>query len=367
MTRSPAARLLTLAALAVAGWLLCPLPAATQTVTGTAVAEENLRPLQAALVALLDSAGHRRVNVLTDSAGRFLLRAPAPGRYRVLLSHIGRRDVVSGEASLRAGATVDVRLEVAIAPLLLKPIVVDARSRCKVRPEAGELASDLWEEARKAMDVSALTRSSFRGLVRMHRRVLEPGSLAVLRDSTWQHSSWATRAFGSQTEEELDRLGYVRQDGADWLYAGPDEQVLRSDGFMDHHCLRPVKGDAQHSGMVGVAFQPVQDKRPDIEGVVWLDARSAELRTVDFHYTGLPWSVPLESQGGRIVFGRTASGALAVTTWSLRMPQIAIRRGYTAPGRSAFAGEIVTVLRVFETGGEAVEETAVRAAPPPPP
>ena len=350
-------------ALALGAAVALALPAGAQTVTGDVVAEENRQPLQAAVVALVDSAGQRRLGVLTDSAGRFVLRAAAPGRYRLLLSHIGRKAVYSDEVTVAAGATVRVHLEAPIAPLLLKPIVVDTRSRCKLRPEAGELASDLWEEARKAMDVSTVARGAFHGLVRTYRRELEPHSLTVVRETSSQHAMWSSRAFGSATEAELDRLGYVHQDGSDWVYAGPDELVLRSEGFMDHHCLRPVKADSKHAGLVGVAFQPVRDDRPDIEGVAWLDAHTAVLRSVEFHYTSLPWSVPEETQGGQVAYGRNPSGAITVTGWSLRMPQVQVRRAFRAPGQPPSAEQLATVLRVIEAGGDVLTGEAAGAPP----
>src|SRR5512140_3041323 len=183
MTRPPPGSAMrtgaVLAGLILGASAILPVRAAGQTITGDVVAEESGGPLPAALVALVDSAGQRRLAVLTDSAGRFVLRAAGPGRYRVLLNHIGRKSVRSDVLLLASGATVKLHLEAPIAPLLLKPIVVDTRSRCRVRPEAGELASDLWEEARKAMEVSSVARGLFRGVVRMYRRELDPYTLAT--------------------------------------------------------------------------------------------------------------------------------------------------------------------------------------------
>jgi len=64
---------------------------------------------------------------------------------------------------------------------------------------------------------------------------------------------------------------------------------------------------------------------PDIEGVLWLDAVSAELRYLDFTYTRLPYEIQLQNIGGRVEFERLPSGPWIVRRWWIRMPVVGQR------------------------------------------
>jgi hypothetical protein len=101
---------------------------------------------------------------------------------------------------------------------------------------------------------------------------------------------------------------------------------LLSDGFAQLHCFSLVSGEGDRSGYVGLAFQPdVTRELPDIAGVLWLDARTAELRYLDFSYTRLPYEIELENVGGREEFERLPSGPWIVRRWWIRMPILASR------------------------------------------
>ena len=91
------------------------LPVATraQTVTGSVRIEGTGAAARGAWVALLDSLGEQRAAILTDTAGRYFLRAPATGRYHVRAQLIGHADALAGPLQLGPGQTVT-------QPLLLK-------------------------------------------------------------------------------------------------------------------------------------------------------------------------------------------------------------------------------------------------------
>ena len=45
---------------------------------------------------------------------------------------------------------------------------------------------------------------------------------------------------------------------------------------------------------MGLAFELTADRdKPDVEGVIWIDEESAELRYVEFGYTDPPWEVTM--------------------------------------------------------------------------
>lgn len=88
------------------------------------------------------------------------------------------------------------------------------------------------------------------------------------------------------------------------VFHAPDAAVLLSDTFLDTHCFRLQSAHRAHVGMVGLAFEPVRGTRtPDVHGVLWMDAESAELRLLEYGYGDLPRSVPdaaAEHRRGRL-------------------------------------------------------------------
>ncbi len=109
--------------------LLLALPAAShaQTVFGHVLDSLSGRPLPSAAVILLDSAGQTRGYALTDSAGRFVLKAPRGGRYHVYVDQLSYRVLVSDTLDLEKGARVELLLRVAPVPVELDPMAVIVR------------------------------------------------------------------------------------------------------------------------------------------------------------------------------------------------------------------------------------------------
>jgi hypothetical protein len=59
----------------------------------------------------------------------------------------------------------------------------------------------------------------------------------------------------------------------------------------------------------------------DIEGTLWLDRASSELRELDFRYTNLPEDFAHTKAGGTVQFLRLSTGSWLVGSWQLRMPR----------------------------------------------
>jgi hypothetical protein len=345
---------------AVAGLALCLLGAAAlpgaaraQVVGGTVRERDSQAPLRAALVVLLDSAGKERVASLTDDQGTFVLRAPVPGRYHVRAEHIGHDTASSDPFALGAGATVRVALQLGIAPILLQPLQVAAESRCRMRPGAAEATARLWEEARKALRLSRLTRQSQSMSIRKYRSTVDATKGIVLVTDTLTQFGRVERPFHSDEDEDsLHTAGYFRDlPGGGYGYFGPDEDVLLSPGFLEHHCIALQEDRDTATGLIGVKFRGVGGKS-EIDGVVWLDRASAELRSLDFHYR-LPWDIDEDSQGGHIEFTRLNSGVIAVTSYWLRMP-IKLAQERDRP--------TMHVTQYVEEGGYVVGSPAARPA-----
>ncbi len=109
--------------------LLLVLPAAgrAQTVFGHVLDSLSGRPLPSAAVILLDSAGGSRGYALSDSTGRFVLKAPRGGRYRVYVDQLSYRVLVSDTLALRKGERVELLLRATPVPVALDPMAVTVR------------------------------------------------------------------------------------------------------------------------------------------------------------------------------------------------------------------------------------------------
>jgi hypothetical protein len=129
--------------------------AAAQTVVGRVVDDGTLEPLSAAFVVLQDQDGQRRGGVLTGTDGRFVVRAPAPGTYRLVTEMIGYAGVTSEDVELAAGQTVERTIRVPVRAIALDGIQVAAGARCRPRPGSGPETARLWDEARKALEVAS--------------------------------------------------------------------------------------------------------------------------------------------------------------------------------------------------------------------
>lgn len=356
------ARILVSAALLIcAAAFLLTSSAAAQTIFGTVAEEESGSPIRGALVTLLDAAGRERQTLLTDSVGRFVFRPPA-GRYRVAAEYIGRGGVRSDELVLVDGATLQVRLQAPIAAVLLKPIVVEnRRSRCGTDAVAAAEATSLWEEARKALRISVAARRSRSYTVRLSSVWLDPIKTRVLQSEAQDSSANAVSPFGAEPEDQLHRFGYVRRDPPVMIFNGPDEAVLLSSGFLEHHCLQLQKGHGSTKDQIGVAFDPVETPVTEISGVAWLDAKTTELRSVEFYYTHIemvygPHVTGLipPAQGGRLEFGRLHDGTFVMQRWWVRMPVTdnALARQFVPSLTIRPDGYIQAVL---QSGGELIE------------
>src|SRR5574341_251420 len=141
----------TLPGLLVVSALAGAVPLPAQAVRGQLVDQGNGFPIGGAFVVLLDQAGGEVARVLTGPDGTFLLRAPAPGTYRLQSKRIGFRVSHSPPLALAEGQTIGFRLHVEAVPTRLPPVVVEGHPQCGTRGEEGTAVARLWEEVREAL------------------------------------------------------------------------------------------------------------------------------------------------------------------------------------------------------------------------
>jgi|GEM_PF-1269701 len=347
--------------------VFCGRPLAAQVVDGKLV-ETAGAPVARALVSLVDSAGRAVATSQTRADGGFRLTAPGPGTYRVRAERVGRAATVSEPLALAAGELRPLRLEARGEAVMLEGIVAAAGERgCSVRPDRDARVATVWEEARKALSAAEWTRVNERSdfSVRQYTRDMDAATLTVRKEEASTHRARQVTPFRALPVRQLAERGYVQREGRELVYYAPDAEVLLSDAFLDAHCFS-LERDDRKPGMVGLAFQPARGRRlPDVAGVFWLDQATAELRELDYEYTGVevgeaamdhrgrPISAPRHEWGGRLEFERNPEGAWFVRRWRIRMP-ITGSRAPDAGRLGAQAQANLGLVAVRETGAEVV-------------
>ena len=328
-----------------------PANATAQSVHGLVV-DANARPVPGVVVLLLDSASQVAARALTDGRGLYRLTAPHPASYRLRTLRIGYRPVMSSPFALEFGSDVTQRLELSDLPIALDTIRVVDRNVCRAFTDSGAATYAVWEQIRTALTAAQLTAAS-RTLavttVSFDRTVgAKPGAYegAPSHHSASLSTGYVTQPWRAVGGDTLRRLGYLLVDRDNSiLYFAPDLDVLLSSMFVEHHCFRIMR-DRRHGGQLGIAFEPVPDRRrlPEIRGTLWVDAASSELRSLEFRYV----NVPAEQQdyaGGDVDFVRLRDGSWTISHWAIRMP---VLHQVALPGRPPE----IRVGAIQTTGGE---------------
>jgi hypothetical protein len=345
-------------------------PARGQTVTGRITSRADGTPVSGAIVVLVDSAGRAVATRLAEDAGTFQLSAPAGGSYMVRVERVGFRSATSAPFIVRQGETRDVPMTVVSEGVSLKALRVSADRRCVVRPQEGLAAAQLWEEARKALSATRLTQMAqaaakvrhdphrFSVRIRKYSRELDPHSLVALHDEGYEVEGEVITPFVTADPDSLAREGYVigSLDTGRTYYA-PDAAILLSDGFLDSHCFRVQEpGRGKNDALIGLAFEPVrltkhEDRTPiEVQGVLWLDRASAELRYMEFGYANLPPEERNDRIGGQVEFRPLPDGRWVVWRWTIRVPRYE-RRVKLGDGIRPSESRL-ELVRVHEEGSE---------------
>lgn len=302
-----------------------------QTIVGR-LEEEGGGPLRTAFVVLQDAAGRDRGSILTDTLGRFVLRAPHAGDYTLRIEQIGRRTTTSDTIRVAEGESRPFHMLVPRSAIQLASLTVSADRKCEIRPKEGLITATLWEEARKALTLAGWgdDQALHTFMLRRYEREYDPVTGAVRAETVDSTVGRAAAPIRSLPAEVLMREGFVRTDEGVARFYGPDATVLLSDIFLDTHCLQP-RVHPERADLIGIAFEPAPGRKlPDIQGVLWLDRNSAELRFLEFEYRNLPYGIgstfrPRLPFGGHAEFDRLPTGAWIIRSWWLRGPRIAVR------------------------------------------
>ena len=333
-------------------------PLAGQVIRGVVTERGGSTPVSGVVLSVLDARDSVVAQALSDERGAFDVRLPSIGMYSLDVKRIGVKRIRMAPFAVGEGETRRVDVAVESLPTVLSSVQVRGRTSCVRRPETNVRTAALWDDARAALNAAVITRTQRIGndtVVRFQRK-LDVDTWKVLYEDRRRVSSSMDRPFRSLPAEELSFHGYVRTntDGSTDYFA-PDADVLLSETFLDEHCFKIQEGSGERAGLIGLAFEPIPERKiPDIKGVLWLDPKTAELRTLDFNYTWLPNEQRLVDFGGTVSFFRMPGGRWIVRAWRIRMPEFGFERVSTRwDGTRVPLGRSSTpqLVRISEEGG----------------
>ncbi|MEP6550513.1 MAG: carboxypeptidase-like regulatory domain-containing protein [Gemmatimonadales bacterium] len=310
-------------------------------------------PINGALVALIDAKDSVVAEGVASEAGARVLRA-LPGVYRVRVRRIGYLPFISSPVPL--AASIELTVSVESPRVVLDQIVVNSQSQCRLRDPASRTLAVVWDEIGKALRSSQLTTEDLAGIGSAHTYRVEtlPNGVVTSADTNVFRIT-SGRPFGAISTESLFAHGYVRgNESLGWVYFGPDETVLLSEQFASTHCFKLVRDNSRPRD-IGVAFEPAPKRDlPDIEGILWVDQSTSELREIVFNFVNAGMLTRFKA-GGFTKFRHVPSGAWIVDEWKLRAPRLVAREVHGYAPRTEY-----TAIGYLDTGGGIVRPSHER-------
>ena len=341
-----------------------PINAHAQEVRGRLLDPDGETGVGSAMMVLVDRNGKEVDRTLTRGTGLFLLRAPAPGSYRLRAERIGYATTRSDYLDLAADETITHNLVAAVDVITLEGIEASGERRCTIRPAEGLAVTRVWDEARKALTAAAWTqeRGYYQYEMMNIKRRLGPDGRKILGEDRSYNRGYLKAPYVSRPADSLVNGGFARITPQESLYWAPDAEVLLSDPFLDTHCFN-LKTDPRNApGLIGLAFEPISGRPlPDIGGTLWLDASTAQLERLDFTYRNLnlPRTILTSGIGGTLEFEALPNGTWIVNSWRIRMPVAGMGTNIVSGGGTAILKEIVVqggdVMRVHGNEGTVLE------------
>jgi hypothetical protein len=353
-------------------WPLIPVLAAmtmlapvidAQTLAGRVT--RNGQPISGAVLNLITAGGRVVARTASREGGSYTLTAPVPGSYSVQIIQIGWQPSVRGPLTLSAGMTTTANINVTSQRIALEAMVINDHTECRVQPDSEAAAFVLWDEARKALLATTMTSAEPLTMsVKRSERTLDRSAAHVMSDSTKALLGLSLNPFVTLKPEALASGGYVTIDGnGERTYWAPDADVLISESFVASHCLRVERPTSQIAGadrLIGVGFAPATKRKNviDVEGVVWLDRTSGELRSMDYKYVNAAVIDRAEPRG-HLEFLRIPGGRWIADRWSIRVPVTGTRTRRddtpSAPGIPRAETTVEDLVGVHVTSAEVSE------------
>ncbi len=345
--------------------LVHPAVAGAQSIGGS-IREADGGPLIAGgFVTLLDETGEAVQADFTSVSGTFSLTAPGPGQFRVRVERIGYEGWTSESYTLAAGERQTIQIEIPPEPVLLADLRVEVVRSCLDDPSQGAELAKVWEEARKALATAiwAERKGQITFTLTEYDRTLEPGSLAIREAQSRVRTRVRLPPFESIPVSELTESGYAIIDVDTATYYAPDATVLLSQEFQDTHCFGLRRARLGETPVLGVTFTPRGSRSVvEIEGTLWIDEATAELRRVQLVYRNVPLPRGTDRRlvGADLSFARLPNGPFYVREWWIRFPIVGhVKR----VGTAVSADRIRTVLAGYKQIGGSITNAFVGDRP----
>ncbi len=331
-------------------------PASAQVVSGTVTDARSGLPVGSGFVVLLDRLENEMARTIWARNGSFSLSAPGAGVYMLRTERIGYRASLSEPFEVASTGVTTVDLAITALPIRLETIEVTREDRCRVSPEQNAETAVVWEEIRKALAAATWTESQgiYHTISNVYERDLDRRGRRVYREAHRPAIGYTRSPFVSRDPRILAEAGYIEiQDGGSSYFA-PDAVVLQDEQFLQTHCFRLRRGERDGIALIGLAFEPAPGRHlPDVEGVLWLDRQTSELRLLEYTYTNLPYDLPARmTPGGVVEFLPLPGGAWVVHRWQIdlatslseeRLTPLDRRPRRVVDRRREAGGEILTV------------------------
>lgn len=330
-----------------------------QRLRGEVVLPDSVSPAAGVIVIVSDAAGADVAKTTSGENGTFDLPLPHAGPFRVRVLRLGFRPTLAGSVELVAGQTGTMHLVLTASIVSLAQVQVKGQTVCGVREDSGQIVADLWEQARFALLATQTPEGGMpiETTALTYERRLDTLGTALRPESTKVVRAATSQFFASVPADSLARVGYVSEDKTGVVYRAPDAAVLLSQSFVALHCFTAVPPPEAHPEWVGLAVRPAKsrEKISDIDGTLWLDRASAELRLFEYKYTGIPAEGAKAGAGGRVEFTRLPTGQWIVNRWEIRMPRYVLVRSMEGIGtwRQVVTRMVVQEIRV--QGGEVLD------------
>lgn len=200
--------------------VLAAAPLASQQVRGR-VLDDGGQSVGAATVVLQDPGGRRVAATRTDDGGRFELRVPREGLYRLRAERIGYGEVTSEPVQVGGRLSVDLELRLSVQAVALAPLLITAQQERARLPRLERVGfyrrqeqgmGEFFErgdiDRQRPVQMSVLV-SQVPGVLIASTGTFSPGDVVMMRGSPCLPSIWLDGRLarpGSRLENETARL-----------------------------------------------------------------------------------------------------------------------------------------------------------------
>ncbi len=338
---------------------VCPPSLSAQRVRGEVMYPDSTSAASQVIVIAADANGVDVAQTTSGQSGAFDLQLPRSGQYRIRALRLGFRPTRVAPVDVAADQTRSIRIILSPSIVSLAQVRVRGQSVCGVRADSGQLVADLWQQARFALLSTALAPAEQQLVwsATSYERTLDPSGSVVRAESVTVVRGARARPFGSVPVDALADAGYVIEDKTGVTYRAPDAEVLLSESFAAGHCFTAVPPPLAHPEWVGLNVTPARARArlSDIDGVLWIDRATAELRLFEYRYTGIPEEGVKAGAGGRVEFVRMSTGQWIVNRFEIRMPSYVLTRSLEGVDSWALRVTRTSVREIRLKGGEGIE------------